>query len=634
MKLFLPAFLFIISFSAYSQECPPPTSFTEFNPNGITGTLNSSELIFNNIVTSNGGFETTTGEGVHSIYAANFWIGGLTLNDELKLAAGTYNQSGTDFYNGPLSSGSAEVSPEDCGEYDRFFSICEYESLRHLEYFDCLNDPDCEAFQDFGTGYLIPPSFHQYPAHGNTALNQDYYLAPFLDYNQDGSYTPEEGDCPLFTSMLTDAGCSNCEALSGHKATFWITNDKGGPHTETLGEPIGIEMHNVVYGFSSTGPLNDVLFHQKKLINRGTTDLTDTYMGYWVDFDLGNPNDDLIGCDINRNLAFVYHGDQIDEASNSSAGYGENPPAAGLLLLEGVNTQTPNPEELRLSNFTSFSSGINGDPQNPIHYYNYLKSSNQAGIPHVFPGTEETTNWMFGGDTYPNSKNTWGDDLLGDKRTLASSGPFDLNSGDVQCITNAYIHSYSDSPETSALDRLFQLSDEVQQNFENCFDCVPPRANIQAVLVNDFAYNFHNIATGDNYLWDFGDGTTSNSVAPGHNYTQAGEYTLTLTVSNECGTHTDTFTLSIEPLSVTETINDVQLIIYPNPAQNQITLSSAQFMNLDLKIFDSSGKLVVSSSISSNEPIDISALAKGHYMLKAVDQNSEALFIEQLIILN
>ena len=634
MKILLPTFLFLISFSAYSQDCAPPTSFTEFNPNNITGTLNSSELLFNNRLTSNGGFETTTGEGVHSIYAANFWIGGLTQNDELKLAAGTYNSSGTDFYNGPLSNGSAEVSNEDCGEYDRFFSICEYESLRHLEYFDCLSDPNCDPSINFPSGYSIPESIIYYPAHGDVNLQQDFLLAPFYDYDSDGTYSPEDGDCPLFSSMTDDLECSTCQALSGHKATFWITNDKGSLHFESNGDALGIEMHNVVYGFSSTGSLNDIIFHQKKLMNKGTIDLTETYMGYWVDFDLGNSNDDLIGCDINRNLAYVHNADQIDEASNSSAGYGENPPAAGLLLLEGVNTQTPEPEELKLTNFTSFSSGINEDPQTSNHYYNYLKSTNQSGVPTVFPGTEETTNWMFGGDTYPDSKNTWNDNFSSDKRALASSGPFDLNSGDVQCITNAYIHSYSDSEETSAVEKLFEISDEAQLSFENCFDCVAPLASIQLTHVGDFAYDFHNIATGDEYLWDFGDGTSSTSVAPGKIFSSGQDYLVTFTVTNACGSDTDTFLLTATTLVIPQQIVDLELTVFPNPAHNSLNLQSSFYLSLDYQIIDNLGRTILENTTSTNEQIDISNLVQGHYVLRANSQGSEKIYVKQFFKLD
>ncbi len=54
------------------------------------------------------------------------------------------------------------------------------------------------------------------------------------------------------------------------------------------------------------------------------------------------------------------------------------------------------------------------------------------------------------------------------------------------------------------------------------------------------------------YLWDFGDGSTSTEEAPTHAYEVAGEYTVTLTVSNSVGQDTATDTILIEvPTAVT-----------------------------------------------------------------------------------
>ena len=49
-------------------------------------------------------------------------------------------------------------------------------------------------------------------------------------------------------------------------------------------------------------------------------------------------------------------------------------------------------------------------------------------------------------------------------------------------------------------------------------------------------FNFNNTSTGTSagvtYLWNFGDATTSSSVSPSHTYTNAGNYTVTLSANN------------------------------------------------------------------------------------------------------
>ena len=48
---------------------------------------------------------------------------------------------------------------------------------------------------------------------------------------------------------------------------------------------------------------------------------------------------------------------------------------------------------------------------------------------------------------------------------------------------------------------------------------------------------FSDSSTGDNltYVWDFGDGQTSTEQNPTHEYTVAGDYTVSLTATNTYG---------------------------------------------------------------------------------------------------
>jgi len=56
-------------------------------------------------------------------------------------------------------------------------------------------------------------------------------------------------------------------------------------------------------------------------------------------------------------------------------------------------------------------------------------------------------------------------------------------------------------------------------------------ADIQTVLIST-SVNFYFTGSGAvNYLWDFGDGTTSNAQNPSHTYTLPGEYTVVLVVN-------------------------------------------------------------------------------------------------------
>jgi len=203
-QLYFSIFLLLCySYTLMAQDCEQPSATVDFQVNNCNVKVRSGELIFNDLQNSTHGFETPSDSGVHSVYALNTWIGGIGPDQQLKLAGGTYNANGFDFTTGPLSTVSPfTTSSETCNEHDRVLILYEYQSLRHLMYYNALNDPDSEVNDVFPFGYLIPEVFYDYPAHGNQSLNQAEYLAPFFDFNNDGIYQPEDGDCPLFSSMI------------------------------------------------------------------------------------------------------------------------------------------------------------------------------------------------------------------------------------------------------------------------------------------------------------------------------------------------------------------------------------------------------------------------------------------------
>jgi PKD repeat protein len=51
--------------------------------------------------------------------------------------------------------------------------------------------------------------------------------------------------------------------------------------------------------------------------------------------------------------------------------------------------------------------------------------------------------------------------------------------------------------------------------------------------------------TPTEYLWDFGDGYTSDAASPGHQYSGSGTYTVSLTVTNEHGSTTSTMQVKV-----------------------------------------------------------------------------------------
>ena len=61
--------------------------------------------------------------------------------------------------------------------------------------------------------------------------------------------------------------------------------------------------------------------------------------------------------------------------------------------------------------------------------------------------------------------------------------------------------------------------------------------------------NFTDASTGDisGWAWTFGDGGSSTAQDPSHEYTAAGDYTVTLTVTGPGGSDSDTTSIHVDP---------------------------------------------------------------------------------------
>jgi PKD repeat protein len=120
----------------------------------------------------------------------------------------------------------------------------------------------------------------------------------------------------------------------------------------------------------------------------------------------------------------------------------------------------------------------------------------------------------------------------------------------------------------------------------------------------------------------FGDGsTTSTEENPTMTYNTAGDYTVILTATNECGTSIHQEVLSVNSCTNIDEVENV-ISIYPTPASNNITIVNAE--NANVEIINALGQVVYTNeNISSNHTIDISNLSNGTYFVKINDSVSK-----------
>ncbi|MFK8036807.1 MAG: T9SS type A sorting domain-containing protein [Crocinitomicaceae bacterium] len=519
--------------------CNPPTASTFLELNNVKAMIHTAGNLWQIPNRNFCHYEVPKGSGIMALFTSSLWLGGVDINGQLKLAALRY-RNGQDYWTGPLNTtGEAEIIPETCNQYDRHFKITKEEvTLFNAWYTAGVND------QEFGTNtqaenfpnYTIPESILKWPAHGDVSIGQPYYLAPFYDNplapgGKNGLYDPaNDGDYPWY-DINKSIECKNSRevTLYGDETLWWIMNDKGNIHTETGGEPLGMEIRAQAFAFATNNEIDNMTFYNYELINRSTQTLFETYFGVMVDVALGGPNDDYVGCDVSRGLGYCYNGDNFDGDEMGFKGYGDMPAAVGVDFFEGPyqdNDQIDNPltentiaainqngipyeglgigygdgiidnERFGMRRFLYYNNTGTGnvdqtDPQIAIDYYAYLTGYWKDGSRFVYGGsghasdaganTSVNADFMFPGDTDPLGWGTGGvpqpswteessNNTPYDRRFAQSAGPFILKPGAVNNITVGVVWARSTTgvPFESVRD-LQKADDKAQALFDNCF---------------------------------------------------------------------------------------------------------------------------------------------------------------------
>jgi hypothetical protein len=341
-------------------NCSPATAKLYMEFNDVRALIEQGGSMFQNRAAGVAAYEVPKNSKRYAIFAGALWMGGTDVNGQLKLAALRF-RSGNDFWPGPLTVnpgtgefnpggpvgagisrdfGEANIDPDQCIAYDKFYTIRKAEVIRFNIWWECsqgIVTEGCNDVQALTNDELN--RIYGWPAHGDVSRGQDYWLAPFYDRDGDGSYNPDNGDHPWYDDILgrddIECGIDRRVSLYGDETHWWVFNDKGNIHTETSGDPIGMEIRAQAFSFATNDEVNRMTFYNYELINRGTQTLYNTYFSQFLDADLGNYADDYAGCDVSRGLGYMYNGDLNDQSDGGRLGYGENPPAIGCDFFEG-----------------------------------------------------------------------------------------------------------------------------------------------------------------------------------------------------------------------------------------------------------------------------------------------------------
>jgi len=339
----------------------------------------------------------------------------------------------------------------------------------------------------------------------NAQNNPDYanwykmipYGAPYRDVNNNGVY--DDGiDVPgMPNSGQTLFMCMGDGDIAQHS----IGEGFGGGIVDPL---LKVEAHFTAWSYTTPG-LEDLQFVNWVVINKGSVKWDSTFMGVVVDPDLGDANDDYIGCDTTLNLGYCYNADNIDPV------YGNAPPAFGMDYFKSPIIKDPNNpannDTIGMTSFVFFTNNGNNPPPcesdpngEPVPAYHMLQGLKKDRSPFIdvtsggiitkfcYPGDPDiNSGWTEYKGSRRNCGGITGEEIgvnpPGDRRFIFNSGRlnFTVNPGDTQNIVLAqFVQRGADNKKSVTL--LKRLSQTAQLIYDNNFNVTPtpeqPQVNV------------------------------------------------------------------------------------------------------------------------------------------------------------
>jgi hypothetical protein len=259
-------------------------------------------------ILNNGGFfwrgspsvyEVPKGSGKSLIFVSTIWLGGM-IDQQLHMAGSSWGPF--EFWAGPIPDDG--TMPRDCRRFDRVWSVTRLGVLGYE-----ATGVSTQDLRDWPTGLGAPTVDANGVPVDLLALPLAERLGRKIDL--------ESGERPDIT---------------GDQMLWWIMNDLGGPHNRSDGVPLGVEIHGSAFAFDSPGALGNTTFYRLLIRKPTGPSIEYTHLGIHQDAVLGWHDDNYVGSDSVRGLAYTYNSDNNDEGA---AGYGAAPPAVGIDFFQG-----------------------------------------------------------------------------------------------------------------------------------------------------------------------------------------------------------------------------------------------------------------------------------------------------------
>ena len=441
--------------SNFSSSSNYVDSSGTFDGNQIYADVTNNGLFLDYHISGDSALEWPIGTGAHSIFQSALWMGA-TVNGSIRTIVGDYTQ---DMGPGPWGG-------DPLAAVHRIYKVEKSMLASPLDFADFQEWP-----VDFG--------------------------APWVDVDGDGVYSP------------LPAGPDHPEFL-GDQVLWFVSNDGDPAYKLNFGtSPLNVEIQTTMFGFDRPDVFGDMVFLKQLVINKGSDDLVDTYMGLWSDPDLGYAGDDFVGCDVALGMGYVWNDGADSVYDNLSIGT----PAAGYDFFQGpmvdcdagedctegakmFGTRHPGKKNLSMSSFAFYINGdaTYTDPSDETEGYYYLQGLRKDGsaYPNEIAGDLYDQRFCFYGDPNDSAGHSTANPVDGnyaasaDRRFLMSVGPFTMAAGDSQEVVFGIFHAAGGDALSSVaylkeVDALAQTAYDIDFALPDS----PPSPNVTASALAD-----------------------------------------------------------------------------------------------------------------------------------------------------